>query len=282
MKYQTFNSSCCYAGLANMLDEYSIDVEDRDIVTEAELPYMLRLDSKNNCYLAGPMLQGAEWFDVYLRPHGLRFAERSFSREAAVNFLASADGRVMLGVELSDGGMNAAVFDGIRGSRFHFINSKWKDSVGSERYMYTAQELYDRLADNSVLGWLEKAPKSLPDMPEMLLVTLATVQKYRGSLHEFCEVPRDRITMQWAMDPLFRPLLTDILCMMELVGEVRIVLMIKTLQRSFMNAFSSGSDRLTVFDYMSAQQLDETLDRYEEIVKTRLSILIKQQPDSDS
>ena len=276
MKYQTFDSSCCYAGLANMLDDQSIDVEDRDIVLGANLPYMLRLDSINNCYLAGTMLQGAAWFDMYLCRHGLHFAERSMSREAAVNFLASADGRVMLGVELSDGGMNAAVFDGVRGGRFHFINNKWKDSSGAERYMYTAPELYDRLADENVLGWLEKAVKSTPDFPQELCVTLATVQKYRDSLHEFCSVPRDRITLQWAIEPLFRPLMTDLFTMMELVGEARIVLMIKVLQHSLTAALQSGCDRLTVFDFISAQQLDETIDRYIEIVQTKLQLLVRQ------
>ena len=276
MKYQTFNSSCCYAGLANMLDDYSIDVEDRDIATEANLPYMLRFVQKNNCYLAGPMLQGSQWFDLYLRPHGLHFAERTMSREAAVNFLASADGRVMLGIELSDSGRQAAVFDGVRGNRFHFINNKWKDSEGSERYMYTAQELYDRLADENVLGWLEKAAKSEPDFPEELCVTLATVQKYRESLHEFCSVPRDRITVQWAMEPLFRPLLIDLLSMMELVGEARIVLMIKVLQRSLAAAMQAQEEKIVLFDYISEQQLDETIGRYIEIVQMKLQKLVRE------
>lgn len=30
MKYMTFNSSCSYAGLANMLEKIGIDVEDYD------------------------------------------------------------------------------------------------------------------------------------------------------------------------------------------------------------------------------------------------------------
>lgn len=31
MKYMTFNSSCSYAGVANMLDQYSVDTNDRSI-----------------------------------------------------------------------------------------------------------------------------------------------------------------------------------------------------------------------------------------------------------
>ena len=270
MKYQSFNSSCCYAGLANMLDDFSIDVEDRDIALAANLPYMLRFDPERNSFLAGAMLQGAKWFNLFLKPRGLHFAERVMSREAAVNFLASADARVMLGVEVSEGIKSALVFDGIRGGRFHLINNKWKNSDGSERFMFTAQELYDRLSDENLLGWVEPSTKSQIDFPEELSLTLSCIPKYRTALHDFCSVSRDRITLNWAVEPLFRPLLTDIPSMMELVGEARIYLMLCVLQRSFDAAFSSDGDKITVFDFLSEQQLNETLDRYTEIVRDKI------------
>jgi|GEM_PF-3065830 len=33
MKYQTFNNSCFWAALANLLQDFGIDVEDRVIIT---------------------------------------------------------------------------------------------------------------------------------------------------------------------------------------------------------------------------------------------------------
>ena len=42
MKYMTFNSSCTYAGLANMLMERGIDVEDYEIALEMKLPFLLK------------------------------------------------------------------------------------------------------------------------------------------------------------------------------------------------------------------------------------------------
>ena len=41
MKYMTFNSSCAYAGLANMLEKKGIDVEDYEIALEMKLPFMV-------------------------------------------------------------------------------------------------------------------------------------------------------------------------------------------------------------------------------------------------
>ena len=102
------------------------------------------------------------------------------------------------------------------------------------------------------------------------------MQKYSESLYEFCSVPRDRITVQWAMEPLFRPLMVDLLSMMELAGEARIVLMIKVLQRSLAAAMQAQEERMTLFDYIAEQQLRETIDRYIEIVQMKLQKLVKE------
>jgi len=62
---------------------------------------------------------------------------------------------------------------------------------------------------------------------------------------------------------------------MELAGETRLVLMIKVLQRSLFAALNSDEDTLVPFDYISEQQLDEALDRYTEIVQTRMQRILK-------
>ena len=40
IKYMTFNSSCSYAGLANMLLRYGVDTQDREIALAAKLPFL--------------------------------------------------------------------------------------------------------------------------------------------------------------------------------------------------------------------------------------------------
>lgn len=40
MKYMSFNSSCAFAGVANMLQQLGIDVQDRDIALGMKLPYL--------------------------------------------------------------------------------------------------------------------------------------------------------------------------------------------------------------------------------------------------
>ena len=72
-KYMTFNSSCSYAGLANMLLRYGVDTQDREIARDMKLPFQFAYEEDE--YRAGPMLQGAQWFNLYLHPRGLEMRE---------------------------------------------------------------------------------------------------------------------------------------------------------------------------------------------------------------
>lgn len=55
MKYMTFNSSCTYAGLANMLMEKNINVEDYEIALEMKLPFFIERNADG--FSTGPLLQ---------------------------------------------------------------------------------------------------------------------------------------------------------------------------------------------------------------------------------
>lgn len=89
MKYMSFNSSCSYAGLANMLEYYGIETEDRQIALDMGLPFLF--SKEENAYSAGPMLQTAEWFHLYLKPRGFRMTETRLQREAVVAVIERAE-----------------------------------------------------------------------------------------------------------------------------------------------------------------------------------------------
>ena len=44
MKYMTFNSSCSYAGIANMLEQDGVNTTDREIALGMKLPYLFVLN----------------------------------------------------------------------------------------------------------------------------------------------------------------------------------------------------------------------------------------------
>ena len=80
MVYMTFNSSCSYAGVANMLAQYHFAVDDRTIAMDMRLPYLFTYE--DGIYMAGPMLQSADWFNLYLNPVGFHMIETAVSAEA--------------------------------------------------------------------------------------------------------------------------------------------------------------------------------------------------------
>ena len=45
MKYMTLNSSCAFAGVANLLEQYGVDIEDRDLCLGMKLPYLFENES---------------------------------------------------------------------------------------------------------------------------------------------------------------------------------------------------------------------------------------------
>ena len=63
MKYMSFNSSCSYCCLANLLEGYGVDREDRELALDMDLPWLFSYDPEGRTFLAGAMLQGKAWFD---------------------------------------------------------------------------------------------------------------------------------------------------------------------------------------------------------------------------
>ena len=76
MKYMTFNSSCSFAGIANMLERMGHDYEDYQVAAGMELPYIVARD--NGGCIAGAILQEKKYFDIFLKKIGYKQAESFF------------------------------------------------------------------------------------------------------------------------------------------------------------------------------------------------------------
>ncbi len=106
MKYMSFNSSCSYAGLANLLSFYGVDTEDRKIAVEMGLPYFF--DFENGIFSAGSMLQGEKWFNIYLNPLGFAWKEQETKKAELCPMLRKV-GYAMLGVYVNDRNKHAVI-----------------------------------------------------------------------------------------------------------------------------------------------------------------------------
>lgn len=106
MKHMHFRASCSYTALAELLAAKGVDTEDFRIALEMKLPWLFA--KEEDVYLAGPMLQGAKWFDLWLKPRGFRMRERCLEQAELCRFLREHPS-VMLGlIRAADVTMNVS------------------------------------------------------------------------------------------------------------------------------------------------------------------------------
>ena len=85
MKYMHFKASCSYAALAAIMERNGVGTEDFQIALDIKLPWLFA--KEDGAYCAGPMLQGAKWFDLWLLPRGYRIVEKTVKREMLCDYL---------------------------------------------------------------------------------------------------------------------------------------------------------------------------------------------------
>ena len=271
MKYMTFNSSCSYAGLANLLSFYGVDTEDRDIALQMRLPYLFACEDGR--YLAGPMLQGAEWFNLYLNPLGFSLSEQQLDREKICSGL-QAGSFAMLGLRVSKEGKHAVVYTGRQDGKYQFINNKRKDSPEPETLCLTKDELLDRLDETVTVGRLERTDPVQTDFRPYLNESVRTLQSLILEISDFCMVGQSIVALQKAKNDLFRAVLVDGLTMLELLGEdveTEFVTKLKTVRAQFLDVIRAGhSERLE--DVLDMPKLIGSIAYFEHLVTERIKL----------
>ena len=107
MKYMTFNSSCSFAGIANMLERMGYAYEDYQVAAGMELPYIVARD--NGGYIAGAMLQEKKYFDIFLKKIGYELTEEKISRQKVFSYLKETKSCAMLGIKIDEKHKHAVV-----------------------------------------------------------------------------------------------------------------------------------------------------------------------------
>lgn len=258
MKYMTFNSSCSYAGVANMLMQYGIDTDDRTIAREMKLPFLFY--KEDGTYLAGPMLQSAQWFDLYLNSIGYKIVERWVERENAPKVLAQAK-TAMLGLRLSTRGKHAVVYQGMDGDRFVFLNNKWKHTDEPEQIVLSRGELLERLDERCVIAELQPAETEETDFRPLLEQSVRILEELKHDLQDFCGKQHIQQEIRAQMDPLFRAILLDAVTMLELSEKNDLADKLCGVQREFLTAMRKEGE-VTLVDEISLETLLEAIDEY--------------------
>lgn len=267
MKYMTFNSSCSYAGVANMLAQYGFEIDDRTIARKMMLPYLFA--KEDDAYLSGPMLQSADWFNLYLHPIGYNMLEHRVERERIPSVLCSAK-TAMLGLRISPKSKHAVVYLGTDHDNYCFLNNKWQHTDEPEQFSLTEAELLSRLDDDVMVAVLEPAPCKAVDFAPLFKQSIQTLDELKQDSLSFCTQEQTPQAITAAMNTLFRAILLDGITMLELCHETNLAEKLRCVQSEFMTAVRKKT-AVTLSEVLSITSLMEAIDEYQRLIQQRLS-----------
>jgi len=233
MKYMTFNSSCSYAGLANLLSFSGVDTEDRKIALAMKLPYMF--DHENGCYQAGPMLQGEKWFNLYLNPIGYTWKEQKVP-QAELCALLRQTGYAMFGIHISEKSKHAVIFAGMKADLFSILNNKWAHSDEPDTLLLSENDLLQRVDQTVVVGSLQKTERHPVALTEHLKHSVYTLHTLNDDIQQFSAEEKSPGELRQSMNALFRPILLDGITMLDLLGEASLSRKLRTVQAQLLTA----------------------------------------------
>lgn len=268
MKYMHFNSSCSYAGLANLLYSDGIDTEDFVIALAIDLAYLLVKDGAS--YLAGTMLQSKEIFDIYLNGIGYEFIEENYDKDEVLKILEASDKNYMLGVNIAQGNKHAIIFKEHKDNEFRFINNKYDDSDEPDEFLWTAEELKKRLDEKTFLAHLEKCDVKDVDMEEPLLKSIENLGALKEDIINFSKREISKNELRESMNTLFRAALLDLVTMFLLIEEDKLMKRTKKLQKEYINVIKKGKESLVLEKEMNISGLVDVLNEWESLMKKNL------------
>ena len=260
MKYMTFNSSCSYAGVANMLEQYGVDTDDRSIALGMKLPYMFSYE--DGVYMAGPMLQSAEWFNLYLHPIGFDMHEIEVPATEVPAYLKRHK-VAMLGLQVDDSGKHAVVYTGSQDDLLVFINNKWEHTDVPELIKLSETELIAQIGSSVMIATLEPIPSQATDLSTRLSNSVPIIRQNLSEIQELCSREETVALLRSKLNTVFRPLLLDGITMLGLLGKDKLASRFTEIQRLFLNVLRQNAATIVrLADYLPVDKLTAAAEEY--------------------
>lgn len=271
MKFMTFNNSCSFAGIANLLIDYSLDREDFEIAIAMKVPYIFKFDDETQSFLSGSMLQQKKYFDYCLQKHDLELIENIVPREKIIPFLENLPCKAMLGLYIQENRKHAVIFYGKDNGKYRFLNNKRKDSSEPDYYQFDLSELLEKLDDTVIVCYLKKGSGKINILPE-IQASILHLKKYKKEVNLFCSQMQPVEKLNTAMNKMFRAFFLEVFTMMELIGENELAFQIGELRKSYLKAMRLERS-LKLADFLSLPDLNKAIDEYERLIIAHTKIV---------
>lgn len=271
MKYMTFNNSCSYAGVANLLEEFSINIEDYELAIEMRVPFIFKYDDAKVRYFSGPMVQKAENFNYYLQKLGLRFVENEFTRADAITFLQNCKHKCMMALNIRVEYRHAVIYCGIENDEYVFLNNRRANTDEPEYYRYKLNELKEKMNDKFFIGYIEKGieDKKL-DINQEMNNSILYLSKYIDQIKNFSIKEQSVELLKESMDLVFRALFLDVYSMMEIIGEPGLAERILKVRSDYLVAMKLKRP-LKLSEYICLEEIENIVDEYKEIIQREIN-----------
>ncbi len=264
MKYMTFNSSCAFAGIANMLEFYGVDTEDRNIALAMKLPFLFC--KEEGAYVSGPMLQSAGWFNLYLNSIGFEMREQQVNKDGITELLEGLD-CAMIGLHVNKDSKHAVIFVGKHEDKYCFINNKWANFKEPERLSFTKRELLARLDNDIIVATLHKVEKTKADFVPLFEQSCMVLEQWKKEVEAFCYEPHEVNEVLKKMNTLFRAVLLDGITMLGLCGNNNLADKLSKVQKELMNAINER-ETIILAERISIPLLLGAVDEYIDWIKS--------------
>ena len=265
MKYMTFNSSCAYAGVANMLEQYGVDTTDRAIAMAMKLPYLFSYE--DGVYLAGPMLQSAQWFNLYLNTIGFEMIENEVPAEQVPAYLKRQKS-AMIGLQVDGGGKHAVMYTGIRDFKLQFINNKWENTDAPEEISLSESELISQIGSSAMIATLNPVPVKSVDLMSKTRASVAVIRQNLWEIQDVCSRKEPVGQLRSRLNTLFRPLFLEVVTMLNLIDEATLANRFASIQRSFLNAIRQDANiKITLADYLNMNEFADAVAAYIHLIE---------------
>lgn len=276
MKYMHFKASCSYAALANLLEGMGIETEDTKIALEMDLPWLFAKDG--NTFVSGPMLQSAEWFNLWLKPRGLIMTETEVQKDALCGMLQS-NGPLMLGIQTLYG-KHAVVFTKYDGA-YRFVNPTHENSGEETELVLTEKELLDRTDETVMLAGIRRTVPESVDLCPYFCRSVQIIRENVAEIERFASVTHGPGLYPSALNRLFRPLLLDGISMLTLIGETTLAERFAVLQTELMS-FLRGPRTGRLKDGLSLDEFRNAAEEYVRLIEVKIGKTIMQEASTST
>ena len=208
------------------------------------------------------MLQGAQWFNLYLHPRGLEMRETEVPAQSVAAYLRRQR-TAMLGIRGIENGKHAVVYIGNKQEKLLFLNNKWERADAPTQLLLTEQALLSYLDDKVIIATLAPVTPCTEDIISRMRRSIMILQQNAREICMLCQETMPVAVLRSRMDSLFRALLLDGITMLNLLGESDLVARLLPLQRGLLNAVRNEPEaNVSLGDYLSPDALTAAAQAY--------------------